>query len=220
MRKGDLTRRRILDAATDEFSAYGFAGARIERITSAARVNKSQLYGFFGGKERLFDIVFQEAFEQGVYAIDLPHTDLADYCGAILDHLEHNPSLQRLCLWRQLERPNSAFAGEIERWTEKRSRIEAEQEAGRLRDDVDAGDILALTLAIGQTWFLAPEALISPRPSATDLEATRATRRSFLVDTVRRALNIEGTGRIARDERGCDDPRTSISRAFRDTKPT
>lgn len=188
MRKGDLTRRRILDAATEEFSAHGFAGARMDRIAAAAKANKSQLYSFCGNKEHLFDQVLQESFQKGIQAIDVPHTDLAGYCGAIFDHLELNPALQRLGLWRQLERPHSTFDGEVDMWTGKQVALTAEQEAGTLRTDVDAGAILALVLALSQTWFLAPEALIGRHGSGTDLDATRATRRAFLIDTVQRII--------------------------------
>src|SRR3569833_1569342 len=55
--KGAATSRRILDAAAKEVSAYGIAGARVDRIIAAARTNKAQLYAYFGSKEGLFDAV-------------------------------------------------------------------------------------------------------------------------------------------------------------------
>jgi len=47
-------RADILAAAEREFGASGFAGARIERIAEAARVNKQLLFHYFGSKEGLF----------------------------------------------------------------------------------------------------------------------------------------------------------------------
>jgi TetR/AcrR family transcriptional regulator len=47
-------RDRILDAALTEFSAHGLAGARTERIASAAGVNKALLYYYFESKEKLY----------------------------------------------------------------------------------------------------------------------------------------------------------------------
>ncbi|MEU7889824.1 helix-turn-helix domain-containing protein [Microbispora bryophytorum] len=41
-----------------EFAEHGIAGARIERIVSAARTNKAQLYAYFGNKDKLFDTIF------------------------------------------------------------------------------------------------------------------------------------------------------------------
>lgn len=48
------TRARILDAALTEFSAYGLAGARTDRIAAAAGVNKALLYYYFESKENLY----------------------------------------------------------------------------------------------------------------------------------------------------------------------
>jgi AcrR family transcriptional regulator len=44
---------RILDAALEEFSTHGVAGARVDRIASAADCNKNLLYVYFGSKENL-----------------------------------------------------------------------------------------------------------------------------------------------------------------------
>ncbi len=48
------TRGRILDAALSEFAAHGLAGARTERIATAASVNKALLYYYFESKEKLY----------------------------------------------------------------------------------------------------------------------------------------------------------------------
>jgi len=53
-RNPERTRERILAAALKEFSARGFAGARVDAIASAAGVNKRMLYHYFGNKESLF----------------------------------------------------------------------------------------------------------------------------------------------------------------------
>jgi TetR/AcrR family transcriptional regulator len=48
------TRAKILDAAVQEFSANGLAGARTERIAARAGVNKALLYYHFESKENLY----------------------------------------------------------------------------------------------------------------------------------------------------------------------
>ena len=48
------TRARILDAALSEFALHGLAGARTERIATAADVNKALLYYYFESKEKLY----------------------------------------------------------------------------------------------------------------------------------------------------------------------
>jgi TetR/AcrR family transcriptional regulator len=47
-------RTAILAAAKLEFGAYGYAGARIERIASAASVNKQLLFHYFDSKDGLY----------------------------------------------------------------------------------------------------------------------------------------------------------------------
>jgi AcrR family transcriptional regulator len=54
------TRRRLLEAAIMEFSAYGIAGARVDRIASAAKANKQAIYAYFGGKDALFAAAFED----------------------------------------------------------------------------------------------------------------------------------------------------------------
>ena len=58
-RDPDRTRRRILAAALAEFSAKGFAGARVDAIARRARGNKRMLYHYFGNKEDLFTAVLR-----------------------------------------------------------------------------------------------------------------------------------------------------------------
>ena len=57
--KGNETRQRIFDAAVQEFSENGFAGARIDRIAKAAGINKQRIYAYFRDKEGLFVEVWQ-----------------------------------------------------------------------------------------------------------------------------------------------------------------
>jgi TetR/AcrR family transcriptional regulator len=52
--RADQTRARILEAATQEFSANGLAGARTEQIAEAAGVNKALLYYYFRSKDALY----------------------------------------------------------------------------------------------------------------------------------------------------------------------
>ena len=55
VRDADATRRRLLDAAAEEFAAFGIAGARVDRIAVAAASNKAQIYHYFGNKDKLYE---------------------------------------------------------------------------------------------------------------------------------------------------------------------
>jgi len=51
---GNPARARILDAATGEFAAHGYDGARIDAIARRAGVNKALLYYYFPNKTELY----------------------------------------------------------------------------------------------------------------------------------------------------------------------
>ena len=62
-RNKERTRNLILAAATDEFAANGFAGARVESIAERSGSNKRMLYYYFQSKEDLFVAVMEEAYK-------------------------------------------------------------------------------------------------------------------------------------------------------------
>ena len=55
---------RILHAAALEFSARGYAGARVDRIARRARVNKAMLYYHFGSKRSLYRALLHQLFSR------------------------------------------------------------------------------------------------------------------------------------------------------------
>jgi TetR/AcrR family transcriptional regulator len=59
LRNPERSRARILAAALKEFSAKGFAGARVDAIARRANINKRMLYHYFGDKEELFKAVLR-----------------------------------------------------------------------------------------------------------------------------------------------------------------
>jgi TetR/AcrR family transcriptional regulator len=63
-RQPDVTRRRIMAAATSEFAGKGLAGARVDEIADRARVSKRMLYHYFGDKEALWLAVLEQAYLQ------------------------------------------------------------------------------------------------------------------------------------------------------------
>ncbi|MCT9072681.1 TetR family transcriptional regulator [Cupriavidus gilardii] len=58
------TRRRIMDAATEEFAKGGLAGARVDQIARRAETNERMLYYYYGSKEGLFLAVLERQYAQ------------------------------------------------------------------------------------------------------------------------------------------------------------
>ena len=56
------TRQQILEAATVEFAAKGFEGARTDNIAKRANVAKRMLYHYFQSKDGLFQAVLEQTY--------------------------------------------------------------------------------------------------------------------------------------------------------------
>ena len=57
------SRRALLHAATAEFAARGYAGANVDRIARAARVNKAMIYYHFRSKAALYREILRDMFD-------------------------------------------------------------------------------------------------------------------------------------------------------------
>lgn len=102
----ERTKQLLLDAATEEFSRHGLAGARVDRIASAAGVNKERIYQYFGKKDDLFEIVLERELAGVIGATALMGTGfdaVATYAGRIFDYQREHPALARLVFWEGLE---------------------------------------------------------------------------------------------------------------------
>ncbi|MFB7462475.1 TetR family transcriptional regulator [Streptomyces sp. NPDC056224] len=184
-RDSSATKARLLDAAFSEFAAYGIAGARVDRIAEAAQANKRLIYVYYGNKEQLFDAVLQQALEAGSESVPFDADDLPGYAGAVFDHLVERPSLMRLVLWKQLERPGNtdataaSYQGKIEA-------VGRAQEAGRIDAGMDAADVLTLVMALSQAWFGAVGGPAADGPGAAWAPGRLARHRAAVVESVRR----------------------------------
>jgi AcrR family transcriptional regulator len=171
-RNADLTRSRLLDAATEEFAEYGLAGARVDRITKAAGVNNALLYRYFGSKVELFDVAYSRLVEEIVDAVPLDPADLAGYAGRLYDYYEAHPQVVRLAAWRQLERPDHKLPDVV--YESQRAKVDAiarSQSNGAVSAQLPAGELLDLLILLS----LSNSPLAPAMGSAIDRERRRAT---------------------------------------------
>jgi TetR/AcrR family transcriptional regulator len=61
-RKEKKAKQKILDAGLEEFAAYGFEGARVDRIARKADINKAMIFYYFSSKQNLYRTVIKEVF--------------------------------------------------------------------------------------------------------------------------------------------------------------
>jgi AcrR family transcriptional regulator len=191
MRNAEATRERILEAAMAEFSAYGIAGARVDRIAKTAGCNKNLIYIYFENKETLFTTILQKHLAR-VYE-DVPFTpdDLPGYAARVFDFAMAHPDLMRLMAWfgleqttvAPLEERGAAFAVKI-------AALAKAQEGGTVAKSFPPGFLLVAIMALATAWTAA-------NPFGSSLQPDAAMKPGALRDAIARAVEL-----IAQDEAG------------------
>jgi TetR/AcrR family transcriptional regulator len=106
--------KRILECALKEFSQHGYAGARVARITRAAKVNAQMLFYYFGSKKNLFAAVLESIWESENLLENSPRTASEASSFWYRFHRE-NTHWTRMILWEGLERKKMEAAEEAKR---------------------------------------------------------------------------------------------------------
>ncbi|MEY9842729.1 TetR/AcrR family transcriptional regulator [Streptacidiphilus sp. EB103A] len=183
-RDSAATRRRILDAAVEEFSAMGFAGARIDRISEVAGSNKRMIYVYFANKEGLFSAVLNHVIGQLIAEVPVTEDDLPGYAGRMFDHLLAHPAALRLSLWRQLERPAigpdaaGVYTAKVQAMTNQHGSLHP--------NGLPATDLLVLVQGMAASWLISPADLLAADGTDPASADRLAVHRGALVEAVRR----------------------------------
>ena len=176
------TRARLLDAAYNEFVERGLAGARVDRIASAASANKQAIYAYFGSKDALFDAVLDARLLVLADLVPFTPEDLPGYAGTLFDQLDADPGLVRLTQWKALERPD-ASAAELAAHLDKANKLGEERGS-----TVDASmDAMMFALAAAQSWNLTAGGIRNP--TGSDEPARKARHRAAMVAAVAAATD-------------------------------
>ena len=109
MKKSDITKQKILEAAEEEFSESGLYGARVDSISERAGVNKRMIYAYFVNKEQLYITVLTGVYnrmaleEKKLLGCRLSCEDMIRRIIAMyFDFLYHNPTFVRMLMWENL----------------------------------------------------------------------------------------------------------------------
>lgn len=186
--KSEDTHRRLLEAATADFSAHGIAGARVDRIAAAAGINKARLYAYFGDKDGLFDAVFRMHADAVIDAVPFTARDLAGYAVGLYDSALARPELVRLARWARLEAAGPAPAADAAaaNRSDKLSALAQAQSEGHVRTSARPEDILALVISMALAWS---EAALSGPPASPGSAPDHELRRQALAETVEHAFH-------------------------------
>src|SRR5580698_11381540 len=155
------TRRRLKQAATDEFAEHGPDGTTMTRIAERAGINKERLYKYFGDKRALFETVLADELDKLAAAVSLAPGGLADigeFAGRTFDYHVGHPELARLLQWEGLA--GGPAADEINRTAHYQRKVQAfaaAQRDGLLDDDFDPAHLVFLIIALAAWWQPVPQ---------------------------------------------------------------
>lgn len=185
------TRERILAAALKEFSAKGFAGARVDRIARRARVNKRMLYHYFGNKDDLFKEILRRKLGERTMWLAAAPDDPAESLPYWFRLACQDADWIRLMEWEALRPADGQLIGEAERRRAFRkglAKLREQQANGLLAEDLDLRQTLLSMMALTTFPLAFPQITrlvtgLAPTDPAFQRQRTRFLRR--LAETFR-----------------------------------
>lgn len=165
-RNPETTRKKLLQAAVDEFALHGYSGGKLERIARRAGVNKRLVYHYFKDKDRLYTAVLEHAYSlihRKDDEIELDMSDpiealkilidrtfdrvfeLPDVSALIADENQHKARHIRNAPW--MRSLHSRLVGQI------KNMLQAGRRAGVFRANIDPVHLFMSILALSLIYF-------------------------------------------------------------------
>jgi TetR/AcrR family transcriptional repressor of nem operon len=192
-RKGQATRERIVEAATELIGLHGVAGTSTEDVRKAAGVSGSQLYHYFDSKQALIRAVITRQAEAPLVpgrplmgALD-SFDALRAWADAAVEHQERN-SGRGECTLTSLaaelgpadEQAREDLCNGFQRWQSLvHDGLRAMRERGDLRREADLDELSMALLAALQGGSLLSRTLRTAEPMRASMNAALAYVRSF-----------------------------------------
>ena len=148
----DETKKRILDAAFEEFAAHGLAGARVDRIASKAGCNKNLIYVYFNNKETLFSTVLESCLSEAYEKMPFTPENLPEFARRVFDYAETNPGVYRLLAWATLEDPHALPTMRHGKFDQNTALIHAQQQSGAIKVDFPPVLIMTAVMSLATSW--------------------------------------------------------------------
>jgi AcrR family transcriptional regulator len=178
-----------LAAAKDEFTEYGFAGARLNRIAVTARASKERLYSYFASKEQLFDAVVAQWVADAPYAVALTAENVPGYVEGLFDNFVADPRGARLQRWIELEAREGLSDDHVLRRIFRAKLVEVRrgQQAGLIDSSWNPMDLVTLLTEIALSMAAGSSVIssIAGEPRAGD---SLGERRAAAAEAARRLV--------------------------------
>ena len=197
------TRDSILKAAIKVFAKHGFAGGRIEQISTAAKSYDRMIYYYFGSKEGLFIAVLEEAyrrFNDAEAEVDTSNADPVEALRAIArfmwGYYQRNPEFITLLNTENLHR--GKHIGKSLRAREYSSPaisviagvLQSGAAQGLFRRDIAARDLYLMIAAMGYFYLSNRFTLSAFLGESLEAPEAMAHWEAFLIDSVQRAVAV------------------------------
>ena len=202
------TREMVLAGAMAEFTAKGFAGARIDAVAERAGVNVRAIYQHFESKAALFDAVVGDSVHRrherlltdmaGLFDV---RDGLAEVLPLFRRVLGDHPGWVRLMAWKELSEDPDAGAADIASGADRQplyrreiALLDAARERGQIPAGLDSDLLLiALTALASFPWFVRPLTLLVTEQSPESPEFL-ARWDAFLLAMGRALVGAEAGG--------------------------
>jgi TetR/AcrR family transcriptional regulator len=120
VKKSELTKQRILEAAETEFAAKGIYGARVDDIAERAKANKRMIYEYFGSKEQLYSevlgVVYSRITEREKELLN-DNTDciqaIRNIIAMYFEFLNSDRNFVKLIMWENLNQARYIKANDV-----------------------------------------------------------------------------------------------------------
>ena len=195
------TRESILRAATRVFAKHGFAGGRIEQISTTAKSCDRMIYYYFGSKEGLFVAVLEEMyrrFNEAEARLALDADDPVEALKSVIrfmwGYYQKNPEFITLLNTENLHRGKHIakslrareYSSQAVAVLDGVLRSGARQ--GLFRGDVTARDIYLMIAAMGYFYLSNRFTLSAFLGEELETTAALAHWETFLIDAVMRTV--------------------------------
>ena len=195
------SRDNILRAATKVFAKHGFAGGRIEQISTAAKSYDRMIYYYFGSKEALYIAVLEDTYRrfnaaEQALALDVqqPMQALGELIRFVWRYYQKNPEFITLLNTENLHR--GKYIAKSERAREYSSPVIAitdsvlrsGTEQGLFRADLNARDVYLMIASMAYFYLSNRFTLSSFLGENLEAPAALAHWEGFAVDAVQRTV--------------------------------